>query len=68
MTEQLILSQLYTMPENLKMEVLDFTNYLVAKYQLKQSSKKYPVFGSAKDKYVLSSDFDEPLEDFKDYM
>lgn len=64
MTEQLILSQLYTMPENLKMEVLDFTNYLVAKYHLKEQPKKYPIFGSAKGKYVLSADFDEPLEDF----
>jgi len=26
------------------------------------------VFGSAKGKYILSPDFDEPLEDFAEYM
>lgn len=26
------------------------------------------IFGNAKGKYQLSNDFDEPLEDFKDYM
>jgi len=26
------------------------------------------VFGSAKGKYILTEDFDEPLEDFKEYM
>ena len=30
--------------------------------------KKTPVFGYAKGKYTMSADFDEPLEDFKDYM
>ena len=49
MTEQLILNQLYFMPENLKVEVLDFTNYLITKYQLKKQPKKYPVFGSVND-------------------
>ena len=27
-----------------------------------------PVFGSGKGLFVISSDFDEPLEDFKEYM
>ena len=27
-----------------------------------------PIFGSAKGKYQMSDDFDEPLEDFKEYM
>ncbi len=29
---------------------------------------KTPKFGSAKGKYKMSDDFDEPLDDFKDYM
>jgi len=32
----------------------------------KKSNK--PQFGSAKGFYVMSDDFDEPLEDFKEYM
>ncbi len=30
--------------------------------------KRRPLFGSAKGLITMSDDFDEPLEDFKDYM
>ena len=30
--------------------------------------QKVPVFGCSKGKYRMADDFDEPLEDFKDYM
>ena len=30
--------------------------------------KKVPVFGCAKGQFHMASDFDAPLEDFKDYM
>ena len=30
--------------------------------------KKIPVFGCAKGQFKMAPDFDEPLEDFKDYM
>ncbi len=30
--------------------------------------KRRPKFGSAKGLIVMSDDFDEPLEDFKEYM
>lgn len=30
--------------------------------------RKEPVFGCAKGQFVMSKDFDEPLDDFKDYM
>lgn len=30
--------------------------------------KRRPQFGSAKGLVTISDDFDEPLEDFKDYM
>ncbi len=32
------------------------------------SAKKKRVFGSAKGTFQMSDDFDEPLEDFKEYM
>jgi prevent-host-death family protein len=32
------------------------------------SSERRPLFGSAKGLITISDDFDEPLEDFKDYM
>jgi len=71
MTEQLIFSQLYQLPENLKVEVLHYIEFLVKKQtnQVSQARKpKKRTFGSAKGKYQLAPDFDAPLNDFKDYM
>jgi hypothetical protein len=70
MTDQIIIEKLHTMPESLKREVLDFMSFLIEKYGHAPSSgsSKTPVFGSAKGKYILSPDFDEPLDDFKEYM
>ena len=34
----------------------------------KQEPQKTPVFGCAKGQFKMADDFDEPLEDFKDYM
>jgi hypothetical protein len=66
MEDKLIINQLQVLPENLKQEVLDFIGYLIMKYSKDQKNK--PKFGSAKGKYILAADFDEPLEDFKEYM
>ncbi len=68
MTDKLILTQIELLPNNLKKEVLDFIGYLLMKYNKENKKKSAPKFGSAKGKYVLSPDFDEPLEDFKEYM
>jgi Protein of unknown function (DUF2281) len=68
MTDNLIQKQLSLLPENLKQEVLDFIGYLLAKYYTPQKATIRPQFGSAKGKYILAPDFDEPLDDFKDYM
>ena len=32
------------------------------------TAEKIPVFGCAKGQFRMSEDFNEPLEDFKDYM
>jgi len=80
MTEQLILQQLFLMPETLKQEVLHYIFYLTSNYNKSMqhqvvsqqntntTKERKPVFGSAKGKFVLSPDFDEPLDDFKEYM
>jgi hypothetical protein len=65
MTEQQIIDQLRTMPESLKQEVSGFIGYLVTKYQTDKAIKKAPRFGSSKDKYTLSDDFDAPLDDLR---
>jgi hypothetical protein len=65
------LVQLYTkisaLPSELKSEVNDFVDFLLAKRK-KQLKKKKPVFGCAKGEIIMSPDFDKPIEGFKDYM
>lgn len=62
--------QLYTkinfLPQELKSEVNDFVDFLLRKSK-KEKKNKQPKFGCAKGEIYISSDFDEPLEDFKDY-
>ena len=58
------------LPEKLKAEVLDFIDFLMEKEKKgKMNNKqKTPKFGSYKGMFEMAPDFDEPLEDFKDYM
>jgi len=64
-------TQLYTkisiLPSDLKSEVNDFVDFLLNKRKRNLKIKK-PIFGCAKGQIYISPDFDEPLEDFKDYM
>jgi hypothetical protein len=60
-------NKLATLPDELKAEVSDFIDFLTTKRQ-KLRDKKKPKFGSGKGMFVMKPDFDEPLEDFKEYM
>lgn len=55
------------LPENLKKEVADFLEFLIEKSE-KENKKKLPKFGSCKGFFQISPDFDEPLDDFREYM
>ena len=63
-------SKLATLPENLKSQVSDFIDFLLSKAgkDKKNSSRPKPKFGSARGMFKMNADFDEPLDDFKDYM
>lgn len=60
-------SKLAALPEELKAEVSDFVDFLKSKCQ-KSSEKKRPQFGGGKGMFVMKPGFDEPLDDFKEYM
>ncbi len=60
-------TKISTLPLDLKSEVNDFVDFLLNKRR-KEIKKKKPKFGCAQDKIYISPDFDEPLDDFKDYM
>ena len=60
-------SKLASLPENLKAEVAEFIDRLMKKTK-EPVKKKKPIFGSAKGMFILKPGFDEPLNDFKEYM
>ncbi len=70
MNNEVLYQEFVSLPEGLKKEVKDFIDFLKLKYSVKEgkSANKERVFGISKGKYTLSNDFDEPLDDFKDYM
>lgn len=62
-----IFTKINYLPTELKSEVNDFIDFLLSKRK-KEIGKRQPKFGCAKGQIYISPDFDEPLEDFKDYM
>ncbi|HMQ48011.1 MAG TPA: DUF2281 domain-containing protein [Saprospiraceae bacterium] len=76
MNEHQILYQIQQLPEHIKQEVLDFVAFLFNKYKGKMPNSpkiensntgSKPSFGCGAILVKIASDFDEPLEDFKDY-
>jgi hypothetical protein len=69
MSEVELMSKVAVLPEKLKEEVSDYVDFLIAKYVSSEGSTKKPLkFGMMKGTFKMSPDFDEPLEDFKEYM
>jgi ABC-type phosphate/phosphonate transport system substrate-binding protein len=59
-------AKIENLPPDLQKEVEIFLENLLKKKKDKKNLK--PIFGSAKGEITISSDFDEPLQDFKEYM
>ncbi|PSB21920.1 DUF2281 domain-containing protein [Phormidesmis priestleyi ULC007] len=72
MIQPVILEKLESLPESLQVKVLHYIDSLIE--EQKQTSeqesdpKKYRVAGSMEGMIIVADDFDEPLEDLKDYM
>lgn len=66
MTPIAIAKEIESLPDNLKSEVVDFIAFLKTK---KTASKlKSPKFGSLKGKIKIHPNFDDPMDEFKDYI
>ncbi len=63
---QEILEEVRGLPLQQQQEVLDFTKFL--KYKGTLSSQRPVLFGSDKEKIHIREDFDDPLDDFQEYM
>jgi len=73
MSTLILYSKLECLPEHLKQQVLDYIEFLLSREPqeppLPEEAPKFkPGFGGAKGMITMSPDFDEPLEDFKEYM
>lgn len=67
MTDIQLYSQISALPSALKKQVSDFVANLKKKSKANTEIKERQ-FGYAKGFFKISDDFDEPLEDFKEYM
>jgi translation initiation factor 2 beta subunit (eIF-2beta)/eIF-5 len=71
MIEQTLIQEIHTLPESLKHEVLHYVQFLKQKQngniKVEKPRKKRKA-GSAKGEIFMAEDFDEPLEDFAEYM
>jgi hypothetical protein len=68
-SEQLIYSKLSLLSsEPLKQELIFYIDYLLNKQFTESGKKRKPQFGCAKGSFIMAPDFDEPIDDFKDYM
>ncbi len=72
MIETAILKNVEKLPESVKQAVLDYIEFLVNRYTQEtpktEKAAKRGGLGIWKGKIWMSDDFDEPLEDLKDYM
>jgi hypothetical protein len=65
MSNVILIEKINQLPDNLKLEVMDFVEFLEMKNSKKEEKieiKKERVFGALKGKIHMSDDFDEPLE------
>lgn len=70
-TDLVLFTKISSMPPKLKKEVLKYINYLLSSQEsetVQPKAKKTPKAGFGSINFVMSPDFDAPLEDFKDYM
>lgn len=61
-----IVEKVKSLPPGLKKDVEEYFEKKLLRFL--KASNKQPVFGSAKGMFVIKPNFDEPLEDFEDYM
>jgi hypothetical protein len=66
MDNTLLYKKISSLPDHLKKQVEDFIDFLNRRKEPTENQK--PKFGSGKGMFVMKPDFDEPLDDFREYM
>ncbi|MBC7447868.1 MAG: DUF2281 domain-containing protein [Hymenobacteraceae bacterium] len=75
MSEEVTLASYYELPAELRQEVLHFIEFLRSKTRTttpvaspETFGSRRAMFGSMAGQIAMSDDFNEPLDDFKEYM
>ncbi|MCG5058645.1 MAG: DUF2281 domain-containing protein [Limnoraphis sp. WC205] len=78
MIEPTILEKFAALPDSLKTEVVHYIDFLLEKYAktgsqsqpkvVEEKTEKHHGYGSWAGQIIMSDDFDQPLEDLKEYM
>jgi hypothetical protein len=67
-----LIETLDKLPPSLQSEILNYAKYLANQYAQPstpdQTSTKYRQAGTMKGMFTMADNFDEPLEDLKDYI
>ena len=67
MNNTFLYTKISTLPSSIQNEIMDYIEFLIQKYKPKKV-KNHPWAGCMQGTFKMSSDFDAPLEDFKEYM
>ncbi len=68
MLQDTIYQKVEKLPESIQLEILNYIDSLKENSNFKTKSFEERPFGFAKGTFIMTVDFDEPLEDFKEYM
>ncbi|HRN36930.1 MAG: DUF2281 domain-containing protein [Flavobacteriales bacterium] len=63
-----LLIKINSLPEDVRKQVSDFIEFLLARKPQQEPAKKKRVAGLMKGEIHIADDFDAPLDDFKEYM
>ncbi len=67
MTATTLYTKFSSLPLTLRNELMNYMDYLIQKHQ-PEKKKNHPKAGCMKGTFVIHDDFNEPLDDFKEYM
>lgn len=67
MTNISLYKKITTLPPPIQKEIIDYMEFLIQKHK-KQKAKIHPKAGCMKGVFKIMPDFNEQLDDFKDYM
>jgi len=66
MTNTSLYTKISSLPLPIQNEIVDYMEFLIQKHKNK-NAKIHPKAGCMQGVFKMSSDFNEPLEDFKEY-